>query len=154
MRIHHTTTSGPTRRRRGLPLLVAAGAGAASLVIGAVPAYANDTTKYVAADGQSVTFATGDSSRGVNGNVTFVVGADGNWSIVGTGHNSHLLVRTFHWTCHLSWGPSTVTHSSAKKAAPGKKTRTSSGEAYDPNIQADFAAIADHGTADCDIVIG
>jgi len=154
MRLDNTRTSGPIWSRRGLALLIASGAGLGSLLLGTVPAHANDTTKQVAADGQSVTFATSDSSRDVNGSVTFVVKADGNWSITGSGHNSNLLVRTFHWTCDLSWDAANVSHSTGKKAVPGKKTRTISSAAYDPDIQADFADIADHGTADCDIVIG
>ncbi|MFR0358011.1 hypothetical protein [Streptomyces sediminimaris] len=154
MRIDNTRTSGTIRTRRGLALLIASGAGLGSLLLGAIPAQANDTTKTVSADGQSVTFATGDSSRGVSGNVTFVVNASGNWSITGSGHNSHLLVRTFHWTCDLTWDAASVSHATADKGVPGKKTRTITSAAYDPAIQADFAAIADHGRADCDIVIG
>ncbi|WP_327396854.1 hypothetical protein [Streptomyces phaeochromogenes] len=154
MRVDNTRMSGPIRTRRGLALLIASGAGLGSLLLGAVPAQANDTTKQVAANGQSVSFATGDSSRGVSGNVTFVVKADGNWSITGSGKNSNLLVRTFHWTCDLSWDAANVSHSTGKKAVPGKKTRTISSAAYDPNIQADFADIVDRGRADCDIVIG
>ncbi|MEU9737015.1 hypothetical protein [Streptomyces sp. NPDC048002] len=153
MRIDNTRTS-VGRTRRGLALLIATGAGLGSLLLGTVPAQANDTTKTVSADGQSITFATSDSSRGVSGSVTFDVKADGNWSIVGTGRNSHLLVRTFHWTCDLTWGPAQVSHSTGDKAVPGKKTRTISSAAYDPNIQADFAEIAASGRADCDIVIG
>ncbi|WP_329311132.1 hypothetical protein [Streptomyces sp. NBC_01262] len=83
-----------------------------------------------------------------------MVNADGNWSITGTGHNSHLLSRTFHWTCDLSWDAATASHATGNKSAPGKVIRTISSEAYDPYVQADFADIADHGTADCDIVIG
>ncbi|WP_329311158.1 hypothetical protein [Streptomyces sp. NBC_01262] len=154
MRVDNTRTSGPARTRRGLALLIATGAGLGSLLLGTIPAHANDTTKYVSADGQTVTFATSDSSRGVSGSVTFVVTADGNWSITGSGHNSHLLVRTFHWTCDLSWDAATVSHATGDKSVPGKKTRTISSAAYDPDVQADFADIADHGTADCDIVIG
>ncbi|MEV1067051.1 hypothetical protein [Streptomyces sp. NPDC050263] len=154
MRLDNTRMSGRIRTRRGLALLIASGAGLGSLLLGTVPAQANDTTKQVSADGQTVTFATSDSSRDVSGNVTFVVNADGNWSITGTGHNSNLLVRTFHWTCDLTWDAAEVSHSTGKKAVPGKKTRTISSAAYDPNVQADFADIADHGRADCDIVIG
>lgn len=154
MRIDNTRKSGAARTRRGLALLIASGAGLGSLLLGALPAQANDTTKAVSADGQSVTFATNDSSRNVSGGVTFVVNADGNWSITGSGHNSNLLVRTFHWKCDLTWDAAAVSHSTAGKAVPGKKTRTISSTAYDPNIQGDFAAIADHGRADCDIVIG
>ncbi|WP_329531979.1 hypothetical protein OG568_15425 [Streptomyces sp. NBC_01450] len=154
MRLDNTRTSGTIRTRRGLALLIASGAGLGALLLGTVPAQANDTTRVVSADGQSVTFAASDSSRGVSGSVSFVVNADGNWSITGTGHNSHLLVRTFHWTCDLTWDAATVTHATGDKAVPGKKTRTISSAAYDPNIQADFADIADHGRADCDIVIG
>ncbi|MFJ9543811.1 hypothetical protein ACIRPX_42285 [Streptomyces sp. NPDC101225] len=154
MRFDNTRKPGLIGTRRGLALLIASGAAVGSLTLGTLPAQANDTTKIVSADGQSVTFATGDSSRGVSGDVTFVVKADGNWSITGSGHNSHLLSRTFHWTCDLNWDAASVTHATGKKGVPGKKTRTISSEAYDPNIQADFAAIADHGRADCDIVIG
>ncbi|MFJ4790062.1 hypothetical protein [Streptomyces sp. NPDC088794] len=154
MRLDNTRYAGPIRTRRGLALLIASGAALGSLLLGTVPAQANDTTKQVAADGQSVTFATSDSSRGVSGNVTFVVNADGNWSVEGTGNNSHLLVRTFHWTCDLTWDAASVTHATGKKAVPGKKTRTISSAAYDPDIQADFVDIVDHGRADCDIVIG
>lgn len=154
MRLDNSRTSGLMRTRRGLALLIASGAGLGSLLLGTIPAQANDTTKTVSADGRSVTFATNDSSRDVSGSVTFVVNADGNWSITGTGNNSHLLVRTFHWTCDLTWDAAAVSHSTGKKAVPGKKTRTISATAYDPNIQADFADIADHGRADCDIVIG
>ncbi|MEV6542510.1 hypothetical protein [Streptomyces sp. NPDC051665] len=154
MRLDNTRQTGTIRTRRGLALLIASGAALGSLLLGAIPAQANDTTKSVAANGQSVTFATSDSSRGVSGNVTFVVNADGNWSITGSGDNSHLLVRTFHWTCDLTWDAAQVTHATGDKAVPGKKTRSISSAAYDPDIQADFADIADHGRADCDIVIG
>lgn len=154
MRLDNTRTSGQARTRRGLALLIATGTGLGSLLLGTVPAQANDTTKTVAANGESITFATSDSSRGVNGSVTFVVKADGNWSIAGSGHNSHLLVRTFHWTCDLTWDAASVTHSTGKKAVPGKKTRSISSAAYDPNVQADFADIVARGRADCDIVIG
>ncbi|WP_338897062.1 hypothetical protein WBG99_16640 [Streptomyces sp. TG1A-60] len=154
MRLDNTRTSGRIRTRRGLALLIASGAGVGSLLLGAVPAQANDTTKQVAADGRSVTFATGDSSRGVRGNVTFVVKADGNWSVEGNGRNSNLLVRKFHWTCDLTWDAASVSHRTGKKAVPGKKTRSVSSAAYDPSIQADFADIAARGRADCDIVIG
>ncbi|MFE0631169.1 hypothetical protein ACFW3D_29955 [Streptomyces sp. NPDC058864] len=154
MRLNNTRTSGTARTRRGLALLIATGAGLGSLLLGTLPAHANDTTKIVAADGQSITFATSDSSRDVSGSVTFVVKADGNWSVTGSGHNSHLLVRTFHWTCDLTWDAARVSHSTGKKAVPGKKTRTISSAAYDPAIQADFADIAARGRADCDIVIG
>ncbi|MEU4682915.1 hypothetical protein [Streptomyces xinghaiensis] len=154
MRLNDTGTAGRTRARRGPALLVAAAAGLGSLLLGALPAHANDTTKTVAADGQSITFATSDSSRGVSGSVTFVVRSDGNWSITGNARNSHLLVRTFHWTCDLTWDAAEVTHSTGKKAVPGKKTRTKSAAAYDPAVQADFADIAARGRADCDIVIG
>ncbi|MFE0729792.1 hypothetical protein ACFW2X_16355 [Streptomyces antibioticus] len=154
MRITNTRMSGTTRTRRGLALLIASGAGIGSLLLGAVPAQANDTTKQVSADGRTVVFATSDSSRNVSGSVEFTVNADGNWQITGTGHNSNLLVRTIHWTCDLTWDAAKVSHSTGKKAVPGKKTRTVSSAAYDPNIQADFADIADRGRADCDIVIG
>ncbi|MFE0204468.1 hypothetical protein [Streptomyces sp. NPDC058985] len=154
MRFNDTRTPGRTRTHRGAALLMAAGAGVGSLLLATVPAHANDTTKTVAADGQSITFATNDSSRGVSGNVTFVVKSDGNWSITGSGKNSHLLVRTFHWTCDLTWDAAGVNHSTGKKAVPGKKTRTKSAAAYDPAVQADFADIAARGRADCDIVIG
>lgn len=154
MRVDNTRTSGRARSRRGLALLIASGAALGSLLLGTVPAQANDTTKEVSADGQSITFAASDSSRNVSGGVTFVVNADGNWSITGTAHNSNLLVRTFHWTCDLTWDAAEVTHATAEKAVPGKTTRTISSAAYDPDVQGDFAAIADHGRADCDIVIG
>ncbi|MGQ4388721.1 hypothetical protein [Streptomyces sp. SAS_270] len=154
MRVDNTRTSGLIRTRRGLALLIASGAGLGSLLLGAIPAQANDTTKTVSADGQSVTFATNHTSRGVSGGVTLVVNSSGNWSITGSGHNSHLLVRTFHWKCDLTWDASAVSHATAKKAVPGNTTRTISSAAYDPNIQAGFADIADHGRADCDIVIG
>ncbi|MEU5196613.1 hypothetical protein [Streptomyces scabiei] len=154
MRIDNTRTSGRARTRRGLALLIATGAGLGSLLLGTLPAQANDTTKTVAADGQSITFATSDSSRGVSGGVTFVVKSDGNWSIAGSGRNSHLLVRTFHWTCDLTWDAAKVTHSTGKKAVPGRKTRSISSAAFDPAVQADFTDIAARGRADCDIVIG
>ncbi|MGW3413139.1 hypothetical protein [Streptomyces sp. NPDC000888] len=154
MRLDNTRTSGLIRTRRGLALLIASGAGLGSLLLGTVPAQANDTTKAVATDGQSITFATSDSSRGVSGSVSFVVYADGNWSVAGSGSNSNLLVRTFHWTCDLSWDAASVTHATGKKAVPGKKTRSISSAAYDPDIQADFADIVARGRADCDIVIG
>ncbi|MFF0668726.1 hypothetical protein ACFYVE_11025 [Streptomyces tendae] len=154
MRLNDTGASDGTRTRRAPTLLVAAVAGLGSLLLGALPAHANDTTKTVAADGRSITFETNDSSRGVSGGVTFVVGSDGNWSITGNARNSHLLVRTFHWTCDLTWDAAGVSHSTSKKAVPGKKTRTKSAEAYDPAVQADFADIAARGRADCDIVIG
>ncbi|WP_149828918.1 hypothetical protein [Streptomyces tailanensis] len=154
MRLDNTRKSGPIRTRRGLALLIASGVGLGSLLLGTVPAQANDTTKHVAADGQSVTFATSDSSRGVRGDVTFVVNADGNWSVKGSARNSNLLVRTFHWKCDLSWDAATVTHKTKKKAVPGKKTRTMTSQAYDPNIEGGFADIVARGTADCDIVIG
>ncbi|MDX2528222.1 MULTISPECIES: hypothetical protein [Streptomyces] len=154
MRLDNTRTSGRIRTRRGLALLIASGTALGSLLLATTPAQANDTTKQVAVDGQSITFATSDSSRGVSGNVSFVVNAAGNWQITGTGKNSHLLVRTFHWTCDLTWDAASVSHATGKKAVPGKKTRTISSAAYDPNVQADFADIVARGRADCDIVIG
>ncbi|MEU3096679.1 hypothetical protein ABZ690_18255 [Streptomyces sp. NPDC006967] len=154
MRLDNTRTSGRDRTRRGLSLLIATGAGLGSLLLGTLPAQANDTTKTVAADGQSITFATSDSSRDVSGTVSFVVKSDGNWSIAGNAHNSNLLVRTFHWTCDLTWDAAEVTHTTGKKAVPGNTTRSISSAAYDPAVQADFADIAARGRADCDIVIG
>lgn len=154
MRLDDTRMAGRIRARHGLALLVASGAGLGSLLLGAVPAFANDTTKNVAPDGQSITFATSDSSRGVSGSITFVVKSDGNWSITGTAHNSHVVGRHAHWTCDLSWDAATVSHATGKNWVPGKKTHTISAAAYDPNIQAAFATIADHGRADCDIVVG
>jgi hypothetical protein len=154
MRLDNTRTSTPIRSRRGLALLIATGAALGGTFLAAVPAHANDTTKHVAPDGQSVVFATSDSSRGVSGSVTFTVGQDGNWHIAAGAHNSHPAGRWYHWTCHLTWDASTVTHSTGKEWVPGKKDRSTSAGAYDPNIQADFAAIAGHGRADCDIVVG
>ena len=154
MRRDNSRTAGRNGTRRGLAMLIATGAGLGSLLLGTLPAQANDTTKTVADDGRSITFSTGDSSRDVSGNVTFVVSSDGNWSITGTGRNAHLLVRTFHWTCDLTWDAARVSHGTGKKAVPGKKTRTTSAQAYDPAIQADFADIAARGRADCDIVVG
>jgi hypothetical protein len=153
MRIDNTRMTSPARVRRGLALLIATGAGLGAL-LGTVPAHANDTVKDVAANGQSVAFTTSDSSRGVSGSVTFTVWQSGNWHISGTGDNSHLIGRNFRWICDLSWDASSVGHSTGKKWAPGKKTRTVSASAYDPFIQADFAAVVEYGRADCDIVIG
>ncbi|MGW7426007.1 hypothetical protein ACWGJB_39275 [Streptomyces sp. NPDC054813] len=95
MRLDNARQTGPIRTRRGLALLIASGAALGSLLLATVPAQANDTTKQVSADGQQISFATSDSSRDVSGDVTFVVNSDGNWSIEGSAHNSHLLVRTF-----------------------------------------------------------
>ncbi len=154
MRPDNTRTFHPIRSRRGLALLIATGAALGSTLLAAVPAHANDTTKHVAADGRSVVFSTSDSSRGVSGSVTFTVGQDGNWGIAAGAHNSHVAGRWYHWTCDLTWDASHVTHATGKEWVPGKKDRSISAQAYDPNIQADFAAIADHGRADCDIVVG
>jgi hypothetical protein len=129
-------------------------AGLGSLVLGAAPALANDTTKQVAANGQSVVFHTTDSSRGVSGGIDFTVKADGNWKISATARNSNLIFRNVHWVCDLTWDAAAVRHSTGTTKVPGKKTRTLTSEAYDPNIQADFADIVDRGRADCDIVIG
>ncbi len=75
MRITNTRMSGTTRTRRGLALLIASGAGIGSLLLGTVPAQANDTTKQVSADGRTVVFTTSDSSRNVSGSVEFTVNA-------------------------------------------------------------------------------
>jgi hypothetical protein len=154
MRLDNTTTNNSTRLRRGLMLLAGTGVALGATLLGAVPAHANDTTKQVTEDGH-VVFATSDSSRGVSGSVTFTVGQDGNWTITGTGHNSHLIGRNVHWICDLTWDASSVGHTTGTDWVPGKTTHhTITGAAYDPYIQADFAAIADHGRADCDIVVG
>lgn len=154
MRFDNTGKSGPSRGRRSLALLIATGAGVGFLLLGAVPAQANDTTKQVSADGQTVVFHTHDSSRSVRGDIDFTVGADGNWEISADAYNPHLLFRNVHWVCDLTWDASKVTHGTGTTKVPGKKTRTLSAEAYDPSIQADFADIVNRGRADCDIVIG
>lgn len=154
MRFDNTRKSGPSRGRRSLALLIATGAGLGTLLLGTVPAQANDTTKQVSTDGQTVTFQAHDSSNNVSGDVTFIVNSTGNWQITGSAHNSNLLYRNVHWICDLSWDASSVGHATGKNKVPGKKTHTISAAAYDPFIQADFAAIADHGRADCDIVTG
>jgi hypothetical protein len=154
MRVDNTRTSGLIRTRRGLALLIASGAGLGSLLLGAVPAHANATTKHVAADGQSVMFKTSDSSHRVRGDITFTVKADGNWEIDADATNPRPAGRNVHWICDLSWDASDVRHSTGKKWVPRKSTRTLTAEAYDPFVQADFATIVARGTADCDIVIG
>jgi hypothetical protein len=154
MRFDNTRKSGPSRGRRSLALLIATGAGVGSLLLGTVPAQANDTTKQVAPDGQSVVFHTSDSSRSVRGNIDFTVRSNGNWEISANAYNPHLLGRNVRWTCDLTWDASNVTHATGKKTVPGKKTRTLTAAAYDPNIQASFATIVERGRADCDIVIG
>lgn len=154
MRFDNTRTNNAVGGRRGLALLIATGAGVGSLLLGALPAQANDTTKQVAADGQSITFHTHDSSRDVRGDIDFIVKSDGNWEIDADAYNPHLLGRTVHWTCDLTWDAAKVTHSTGKKSVPGKKTRTLTSAAYDPNVQRDFATIVERGRADCDIVIG
>ena len=154
MRLGNTRASSSSRTRRGMAVLIAAGVGVGSLLLGAVPAHANDTTKHVAPDGQSVSFKTSDKSRDVSGSITFTVKADGNWRIDADAHNPHLIGRNVHWICDLSWDASTVRHSTGKKWVPGKKTRTITAEAFDPFFQADFADIVSRGRADCDIVIG
>lgn len=154
MRFDNTRTSGRKQAWRGLALLIATGAGVGSLLLGALPAQANDTTKQVAADGQSVVFHTNDSSRDVRGDIDFIVTSDGNWEIDADAYNPHLLGRNVHWTCDLTWDAAEVTHRTGTKTVPGKKTRTISSAAYDPNIQIGFTAIVERGRADCDIVIG
>jgi hypothetical protein len=154
MRFDNTRTSGPSRGRRSLALLIASGAGLGTLLLGAVPAQANDTTKQVSTDGQTVVFQTHDSSNNVSGGVTFIVNSAGNWQITGGASNSNLLYRNVHWVCDLTWDASSVRHATGTTKVPGKKSRTLNAAAYDPFIQADFAAIVDHGRADCDIVTG
>jgi hypothetical protein len=154
MQLDTTRTSGPIRTRRGLALLIAAGTGLSCLLLGTVPAHANATTKHVASDGQSVQFKTSDSSKRVNGDITFTVKADGNWEIDADATNPRPAGRNVHWICDLSWSASTVRASTGTKWVPRKSTRTLTAGAYNPFIQADFATIVASGTADCDIVIG
>lgn len=149
----NTRTSHPSRPRRGLALLIATGTVIGSLAMGVAPASANATTRVVAADGQSITFSTSDSSRGVSGTVDFTVGSDGNWSISAPTRNSNLLFRNVTWTCDLSWGP-TLTHATSTRKVPGKSNRTLTAAANDPSIRTYFADIVTAGTADCDVVVG
>ncbi|MBT8226514.1 MAG: hypothetical protein HKP61_15295 [Dactylosporangium sp.] len=154
MRPDNTRMSSPTRSRRGLALLIAMGAALGFTLLAAVPAHANDTTKQVASNGQSVVFSTSDSSRKVSGSVAFTVNQDGNWKIAAGARNGNLLGRWYRWTCDLTWDAASVTHATGKEWVPGKKSRSITAQAYDPHIQANFATIVDRGRADCDIVVG
>jgi hypothetical protein len=154
MRFDTTRNSGPSWGRRNLALLIATGAGVGSLLLGALPAQANDTTKQVAPDGQTVVFHTHDSSHNVSGDVDLIVTSAGNWQITGGAKNDNLLFRNVHWVCDLTWDASSVGHATGTTKVPGKKTRTLSAAAYDPFVQAGFAAIVERGRADCDIVTG
>ncbi|WBB56333.1 G1 family glutamic endopeptidase [Verrucosispora sp. WMMD573] len=151
------TNSGTTAallRGRGLALVVAAGTVAGSVLLGAVPAYANATTKTVASDGDSVTFTTSDSSRKVSGNVSFTINRDGNWEIAANARNGNLIGRNAHWICDLTLGSSDLRKSTGTKWVPGKKTRSLNASAYEPFIEVSFDALVATGQADCDVVVG
>lgn len=155
MRTNNTGTPAAARNRRGLALVVATGAAVGSVLLGAAPAYANATTKKVAADGNSVTFTTSDSSRKVSGNVTFTIYRDGNWEIDADARNGNLIGRNAHWVCDLTLGSSNLRKSTGTKWVPGKKTRSLDASAYEPFVEVSFDALAAAtGQADCDIVVG
>jgi len=140
--------------RRGLALAVAAGTGLGTLAIGAGSAQANSTTRTVAADGQSISFTTSDSSRNVLGDIELVVNSDGNWSIDADAYNSHAAYRKVHWTCDIVWGAAEVTHGTATKKVRRKSSATLTAGAFDANLKNGFEDIVESGSADCDIVIG
>ncbi|RSM64507.1 hypothetical protein DMB66_19450 [Actinoplanes sp. ATCC 53533] len=147
-------TPAPTRRLRGLALVIATGATVGSVLVAAAPANANATTKRVAADGNSVTFTTSDSSRDVSGSVEFTIDRDGNWKIDADARNGNLVGRKVHWICDLTLGSSNLRKSTGTKKVPGKKTRSLDAAAYEPFIDASYDQLATAGQADCDIVIG
>ncbi|MDY7085383.1 MAG: hypothetical protein SYR96_09785 [Actinomycetota bacterium] len=154
MRINKIGTPAPTRRLRALALVVATGATLGSVLVAASPASANPTTKKVAADGNSVTFTTSDSSRDVSGSVDFTIDSSGNWRIDADARNGNLLARKVHWICDVTLGSSNLRESTGTKRVPGKKTRSLTAAAYEPFIDASFDQLKASGQADCDIVIG
>lgn len=147
-------TPAPTRRLRVLALVIATGATVGSVLVAATPANANATTKRVAADGNSVTFATSDSSRDVSGSVQFTIDRDGNWRIDADARNGNLIARKVHWICDLTLGSSNLRESTGTKRVPGRTTRSLDAAAYEPFIDSSYDQLVASGQADCDIVIG
>ncbi|MFV2100913.1 hypothetical protein [Micromonospora sp. LOL_024] len=155
MRSNNTGTAAAVLRRRGLAVAVATATTVGAVLFGATAAHANPTTKKVAADGDSVTFTTSDSSRKVSGDVAFTIHRDGNWEIDADAHNRNLIGRNAHWICDLTLGSSNLRKSTGTRWVPGKKTRSLGAGAYEPFIEISFDALAAAtGQADCDIVIG
>ncbi|WP_204038574.1 hypothetical protein, partial [Acrocarpospora phusangensis] len=135
-------------------------------LLGATPAHANPTTKE-RIEGptglEGLKFAGGDISSGVAGVITFKVFPNGSWNIAADAGNGNIAGRWYRWRCLLEFNyppgtqnvVGTVSFTTGREWVPGwgkRRSITASGNFF--GIASGFNQLVDHGTAECDIVIG
>jgi hypothetical protein len=136
----------------------------AGVLFGAAPAHAADTSKQGNAptwqDSTQFTFTSGQFREGrrkrVVGNLTLVIRKDGNWEMDSYAKNNRIAWRNVTFKCTLKYG---AQHREIEVGIPryrvdGKESKRGHREAYEPQIQSDWNAIAQYGQADCSMSLG
>ena len=145
-------------------LAVIAAATTAGVLFGAAPAHAADTSKEGNKprwqDSTQFTFKSGQFREGrrdkVTGNVTLVIHKDGNWEMDSYAKNKLIAWRNVTFRCTIRYD---APHREIELGIPryrvdGKESKSKHSEAYEPQIQADWSAIAEYGQADCSMKLG
>ncbi|XRQ08796.1 hypothetical protein ACN3XK_71910 [Actinomadura welshii] len=151
-------TAHRTRTARTLTVLGVAGATAAGLLAGAVPAHA--ATLQPALFSDHIEFLGNENNSNVTGAVKFSIYPDGTWNIYSKTRNGRAAIRRVHWTCVVTVkdGSSTSeirvdTHFARIRS---KRTHTFDVTGTSTNFATNYNAIIDPDAtrADCDIHFG